>query len=293
MGAVFAMQGIGQLVAALVALIVTTGFKESLVTSNDAAHCSGACGLAVDKMWRVIIGFGAVPGCLALYYRLTIPETPRFTVDVRGNVEQADSDARRYLEGGLSGEKHSASDERHRVQAIDERLPLQAVSERSSKSNELHPQKASWTDFFRHYGQWRNGKVLLGTAGSWFFLDVAYYGLSLNNSIILSNIGFSGGHNMYETFRKNAVGNLVLVVSGAIPGYWCTVALVDTLGRKPIQLMGFFMLTVLFAVIGFAYDRLSDGVLFGLYVVAQFFFNFGLSTYIPPPPVNIYSSMNR
>lgn len=62
MGAVFAMQGIGQLAAALIALIVTAGFKESLLSAKNAAACSGVCRLAVDKMWRVIIGFGAVPG---------------------------------------------------------------------------------------------------------------------------------------------------------------------------------------------------------------------------------------
>ena len=61
-GAVFAMQGIGQLAAALVALIVTTGFKQSLLTAKDAASCDGDCQVAVDKMWRVVIGFGAVPG---------------------------------------------------------------------------------------------------------------------------------------------------------------------------------------------------------------------------------------
>jgi PHS family inorganic phosphate transporter-like MFS transporter len=56
MGAVFAMQGIGQLVGGLVMLIVTVGFKESLLTSTDYAHCTGVCGIAVDKMWRVLIG---------------------------------------------------------------------------------------------------------------------------------------------------------------------------------------------------------------------------------------------
>ncbi|KAK1067260.1 Inorganic phosphate transporter pho84, partial [Friedmanniomyces endolithicus] len=50
--------------------------------------------------------------------------------------------------------------------------------------------KASFKDFMRHYGQWRYGKVLLGTAGSWFFLDVAFYGVGLNNSTILSTIGY-------------------------------------------------------------------------------------------------------
>lgn len=76
MGAVFAMQGFGQFAAAIVALIVTVGFKGSLESAASVSKCSGVCQLAVDKMWRVVIGFGAVPACLALYYRLTIPETP-------------------------------------------------------------------------------------------------------------------------------------------------------------------------------------------------------------------------
>jgi PHS family inorganic phosphate transporter-like MFS transporter len=99
MGAVFAMQGFGQLAAALIALIVTAGFKQSLLTAKDVAHCSGVCQLAVDKMWRTIIGFGAVPGLFALYYRLTIPETPRYTFDVARDAVKAGEDARAYLEG--------------------------------------------------------------------------------------------------------------------------------------------------------------------------------------------------
>jgi PHS family inorganic phosphate transporter-like MFS transporter len=37
-------------------LIVTVGFKESLSMSTSYATCSGPCSLAVDKMWRVLIG---------------------------------------------------------------------------------------------------------------------------------------------------------------------------------------------------------------------------------------------
>ncbi len=55
MNAVFAMQGIGQFTAAMVALIVTAGFKESLLTATKASTCTGVCQLAVDKMWRVIM----------------------------------------------------------------------------------------------------------------------------------------------------------------------------------------------------------------------------------------------
>jgi hypothetical protein len=32
------------------------------------------------------------------------------------------------------------------------------------------PPKASWKEFAIHYKKWRNLKVLLGTALSWFFL---------------------------------------------------------------------------------------------------------------------------
>jgi MFS transporter, PHS family, inorganic phosphate transporter len=268
MGAVFAMQGIGQFCAAIVALIVTSGFKESLKTAATAGKCSGVCGLAVDKMWRVIIGFGAVPGCIALYFRLTIPETPRYTFDVARDVEKAGEDVKAYMQGKAEGHP----DEVNRASVLqDSRVRLELP-------------KASWADFWAHYSQWKHGKVLIGTAGSWFFLDVAFYGLGLNNSIILTAIGYAGGKDMYHIFRNTAVGNLIIVCAGAIPGYWVTVFTVDTIGRKPIQLMGFIVLTILFIVIGFAYHKLNQGALLALYVLAQFFFNFGpnATTFIVP-----------
>lgn len=56
MGSVFAMQGFGQMGGALVMLILVTGFKGSLESATSYATCSGVCALAVDKMWRVLIG---------------------------------------------------------------------------------------------------------------------------------------------------------------------------------------------------------------------------------------------
>jgi PHS family inorganic phosphate transporter-like MFS transporter len=269
MGAVFSMQGFGQFAAAMVALIVTAGFKESLETASSVGKCSGVCQLAVDKMWRVVIGFGAVPACIALYYRLTIPETPRYTFDVARDIVKADEDVRAYI----AGKREGHPDEVRRASVINNTADLIAP-------------KASWADFWRHYSQWKNGSILLGTAGSWFFLDVAFYGLGLNNSIILSAIGWTGGATVYENLRRNAIGNLILICAGAIPGYWMTVATVDTIGRKTIQLMGFTILTIVFIIIGFAYDPLlkSNNGLLGLYVVAQFFFNFGpnATTFIVP-----------
>ncbi len=73
-------------------------------------------------------------------------------------------------------------------------------------------------------------------------LRSGYYGVSLNTPIILSTIGFTGGPTVYKQLMNLAIGNLIIVLAGAIPGYWVTVALVDTIGRKTIQLGGFLVL---------------------------------------------------
>lgn len=274
MGSVFAMQGIGQLTAAIVMLVITVGFKGSLETSTKTSNCLGDCALAVDKMWRILIGFGAVPGCIALYYRLTIPETPRYTFDVQRDIEKADQDAKYYVAG-----KRGEAD-------IDE---VARISAAKNAEESLQVPKASFKDFMRHYAIPKNGLLLAGTAGSWFFLDVAYYGLSLNNATILQAIGYStsGNATTYEYLYNTAIGNLIIVLAGAVPGYWVTVATVDTIGRKPIQFGGFAILTVLFIAMGFGYERLGKNGLLAIYVLAQFFFNFGpnSTTFIVPGEV--------
>jgi PHS family inorganic phosphate transporter-like MFS transporter len=119
-------------------------------------------------MWRILIGLGCLPGTIALYYRLTIPETPRFTMDIERNVQQASDDVDNFLATGTF--------------YVDPDAVVQRVD----------APRASRRDFARHFGQWKNLKVLLGCAWSWFALDIAFYGLGLNSSIVLTAIGFSG-----------------------------------------------------------------------------------------------------
>lgn len=106
---------------------------------------------AVDYCWRLLIGFGCVPGCIALYFRLTIPETPRFTLDIERNMRQALRD----VDGNWKG--------------------VEAPVDNSVVTHKIDVPKASWADFRSHFGQWKNGKVLLGTAWSWFALDVRVF----------------------------------------------------------------------------------------------------------------------
>jgi len=255
MTAVFAAQGWGQFTAALISLIIVAAYKDSIIKDGilDPKH--------VDNMWRLLIGLGMVPAVLALYFRLTIPETPRFTMDVERNYNQAKQDVDALLTSGNF--------------AVDPDVVVQR----------LDAPRATWRDFFTHFSRWQNAKVLIGTSYSWFALDIAFYGLGLNSSIVLKAIGFgsptgTGGLLVYNNLKAISVGNIILSVGGLIPGYYATLLLIDSWGRKPIQLMGFSLLTVIFCCMGFGFDALNKTAettkaFVFLYCIANFFQNFG------------------
>ncbi|KAF5382059.1 hypothetical protein D9615_004255 [Tricholomella constricta] len=259
MTAVFASQGWGNLTAALIAFIITVSFKDAILNDPSVDQPNH-----VDYMWRILIGLGCVPGCVALYFRLTIPETPRFTMDIERNVQQAAVDIENVLT--------------HAHSRVDPDAAIQ----------HSHAPKASWANFKQYFSQWKNLKVLIGTAWSWFALDIAFYGLGLNSSIVLQAIGFGtpltqGTQLIYENLKNISVGNIILAVGGLIPGYYFSFLFIDRWGRKPIQLMGFILLTCIFIVMGFGYDALlsspsaKNGFVV-LYCFANFFQNFGPNT---------------
>lgn len=148
------MQGIGQMLSAIVALVVTAAFRDSFISVKNLASCDLACQVAADRSWRIIIGFGALPACFALYYRITIPETPRYTFDVAHDVEKADADIKAYMQSKSEGD-------------VD---PIVQARTKRVASPSLTVPSASWPDILSYFGVWKNTKVLIGTTLSWFFL---------------------------------------------------------------------------------------------------------------------------
>jgi PHS family inorganic phosphate transporter-like MFS transporter len=244
----------------MVAYVCVVASKDSLVQAATPAQCDTTCQVAADKIWRTIVAFGVIPAISALYFRLTIPETPRYTMEITLDIEKAKTDTEAYLNGKSGG----STDPEHDL--------MVAESRRNARP------KAIWKEFWQHFRQWRYGKILLGTAGSWFFIDIAFWGSGLNNSTILRAIGYAGSTNVYYSLHNVSVGNLIISVAGFIPGYWVSVATIDTIGRKPIQMGSFIILTILFCIIGFAYHDLSLHALFALYALCQFFANFGANS---------------
>ncbi|KOS20454.1 Inorganic phosphate transporter PHO84 [Escovopsis weberi] len=184
MAAVFAMQGFGQLFASIVSLIMIVAFKDAYINAPNEAACGEECRAAADRSWRIIVGIGAIPACFALYYRITIPETPRYTFDIAHDVEKADADIKAYVS---KNPRTGQQDKNKRGRVFQER--------------NLEIPRASWSDVANYLEDWGNFKVLLGTTLSWFFMDLAYYGLGMNYPMVLHAIG-STGHGLSAAMGK-------------------------------------------------------------------------------------------
>lgn len=121
------------------------------------AHTAGPADLIVlkqlDRAWRLLVGLGCVPAAVALYFRLTIPESPRFTMDIERNVRQAVDDIENFLSTGS-------------YKFDPDSVVVRVVAPR-----------ASWRDFREYFGRWNNLIVLLGCAYAWFSIDVSAEGL--------------------------------------------------------------------------------------------------------------------
>ncbi|RPD61057.1 phosphate transporter [Lentinus tigrinus ALCF2SS1-7] len=275
MVAVGANQGWGQLAAALTSFVIVSAYKSSLLRDDPLVLPH------LDAMWRLLIGLGCVPGAVALYFRLTIPETPRFTVDVERNVRQAARDVDNFLTLGTHN------------------IDPDAVVER------VRAPKATKRDFVKFFSKRENLVPLLGMCYSWFAIDVAFYGLGLNTSIILQAIGFGspsadlkGSQAVYVNLKNISVGNIILSVAGLIPGVWTTFFLVDKWGRIPIQLLGFIMLTILYLIMGFAYHPLTATaaarkVFVFLYCLSNYFSNFGPNSTVGVVPGESFPTRYR
>lgn len=122
---------------------------------------------------------------------------------------------------------------------------------------------------FAYFSEWRHLKTLIGTASTWFLVDVAFYGVNLNQSVLLAAIGFSKGKTEYDTLLKNGYGNLIIAAAGYVPGYFLTIYFIEILGRRWIQIQGFLVTALMFAIIAGDYNHLGTAGKFVCFTIAQ------------------------
>jgi MFS transporter, PHS family, inorganic phosphate transporter len=225
---VFAMQGFGLLAGAGASLAVV------YATSN------------LDVAWRLILGLGALPAVLTIYYRLRMPETPRFQLS-RGQVGAA---ARTV--GSITGTPLDSSGS-----SRWDRIPFRQI--------------------LRSYGL-----LIIGTAVAWFLVDIAFYSTNIFNPLILKQIGFASAasYPALEQVRRLAIGNVVIALVASVPGYWAAVALIDRVGRRTLQYLGFGVMGVAFLLLSLGWSSLVAVLpaFLGVYGLTFFFANLGPNT---------------
>ena len=267
--AVFAMQGFGYLFASAVAIIFSAIWMDAQDTANP------------DHLWRIILAFGCIPTAATLYARLSLPETPRYTMFVQGNASQLVED----MNFVLAAERARASGENIPLPSSIAGRPVGAAAPAPVM---LQARKTDYMQFFRQYGM-----TLLGTASCWFLLDIAFYSQNLTQSTVFSTVGWLPSaptmtiqREAYFTARAQAI----VALSSTVPGYWVTVATIEYLGRRNIQFMGFFFMTLFMAILAGDYTNLTTNHVpsfVAVYCLTFFFANFGpnATTFILPAEV--------
>ncbi|XP_068640095.1 low affinity inorganic phosphate transporter 8-like [Aristolochia californica] len=271
--AVFAMQGIGILVAGVFSMLVAKIFLISFPAPKFGEDPVLSTQPQGDYVWRIILMFGAIPAMLTYYWRSKMPETARFTALVAGNHQKAVEDMGKVLDSNFT-------------------LTSQTPGVDSSNSYGFFSK-----EFLRNHGL-----HLVGTSVTWFLLDIAFYWQNLTQKDIYPATGLLPGatkmNAIEEVFMISKVMFLVALVA-TVPGYWFTVFFIDKIGRFPIQLGGFFFMSLFMALIGFRYTNLrgykcetsptgfcggNTTLFIVLYALTFFFANFGpnSTTFIVP-----------
>ncbi|KIM74204.1 hypothetical protein PILCRDRAFT_48662, partial [Piloderma croceum F 1598] len=70
-------------------------------------------------------------------------------------------------------------------------------------------------EFLSYISKWRHAKLLIGTCAC---LDIAFYGINLNQNIVLQQIGFDGKKGTpWEQMYKISIGTLIITGLGFVP----------------------------------------------------------------------------
>jgi MFS transporter, PHS family, inorganic phosphate transporter len=193
-------------------------------------------------VWRILLGLGALPSALVLYARLRMPESPRFLAWVKGDGQGAAASVQNF-----SGGRVLASGDAQK------------------------PVRLSLRGFFSNR---RLLLTLLGTAGTWFVFDYAYYGNAVSAPLIVLHVLGPGA-----TVEQALLFNLLVFSVAAVPGYFLACAFMDRIGHRRLQLIGFPAMGAMFLLIALIPGVTTVTAPFLLLFGASYFFaEFGPNT---------------
>ena len=198
-------------------------------------------GMDHDLAWRLMLGFGALPAAAVLYARRKMPESARFLAKVKGREEKAARKQRTY----------------------SQIMPPELTTTKAARM--------SFRTFITHR---RYVLSLLGTAGTWFVFDYAYYGNAVSAPLIVKDVLGAGA-----TIEQSLAFNLIMFTVAALPGYILAVIFMDRIGHRRLQLIGFPLMGLAFLLIGII-PGITDAIIpfIVLFGISFFFAEFGPNT---------------
>ncbi|KAL0701943.1 hypothetical protein Bca4012_058065 [Brassica carinata] len=288
--AVFSMQGLGILMSSAVTMAVCEAFKNAGKGSVEKMRAAGmetSAPAESDIAWRLILMIGALPAALTFYWRMLMPETASktqiqifaYTALVENNAIQAAKD----------------------MQSVMSESILSQIAEDSPSETPRQPQSSSspYKLFSRRFLS-LHGCDLFAASANWFLVDVVFY----TSNLLLSQIfTFSNKPpnptNVYDSAFEVAKVAAIVAACSTIPGYWFTVYFIDRIGRVKIQIMGFFLMAVVYLVAGIPYswywskhEKTNKGFMV-LYGLIFFFSNFGPNTTTFIVPAELFPARFR
>ena len=146
--------------------------------------------------------------------------------------------------------------------------------------NAKAPKKVSFGEGFAALVRRRDLAVrLIGASAAWFLMDFAYYGNTVSSPLVLHAVAPS------DDLITETLTQLFVFTIAAVPGYFVAAAMIDRIGRKTIQILGFAMMAVSFGAIALipGIEKLIYPFLI-VYGVSYFFTEFGpnATTFVYP-----------
>jgi MFS transporter, PHS family, inorganic phosphate transporter len=223
---VFWMQPLGQLIVLVIALIAIHVSEPIPDLCGTSQTPSMDCIYSLDILWRWVVGLGAVPAALAISFRLTIPQSPRFLMDNLNQVDAAakktaayyfpdtpisiqmeqvtplkanpDANAQRQDNSAFmlppaareTTESFNGDDAMSVVSSpsVNSSIPQSSVPDPPPTHDELQQEVSWFAGFKKYFFTEGNWKLLAGTAGTWLMLDIPFYGLGLSSSAVVQAI---------------------------------------------------------------------------------------------------------
>ncbi|KAN0122771.1 MFS general substrate transporter [Hyaloscypha variabilis] len=372
------LQPLGQLVAMLVSLALIARHRNGELSEVLPTNCTGECLQALDSTWRWILGVACIPYAVVAWFRLTIPESPRYFFD-QGFPKEAMHDLSEYIgksqsagpssgveldlqqprtasrssQSSIISSTNSATstvsrisietsyttnspttndagelrdaykellkkykrvkglffDQIGKVEQLQKRLEASLAEQVKSKQNLLEdrdsdsqiPESLS-KGFYRYFWSEGNLRTIVAMALCSAFVDLPYNALLLNTPRIMTliwNTKEPSSASIYSQLVQLCWQSIVAIPIGGLTGYYCAFSLIDKLGRRNVQMLGFLALLITFIVIGASFNALSKIGTSGtpamaiIYMLCQACFTFGPSTTTHISPAEVFPTRYR